>query len=83
MESKTQNTGPVPSHNVEQAIAHLRAGGRLVVPSVTRWIILDAKTLAKFEKADAWLIREDGDGYRLRQGKGSVYVFPGQLRYCA
>lgn len=83
MKNEVQPTGPVPSHQLTQAIAHLRAGGRLVVPSMTRWIVLDAKTLARFERAEAWLLREDGDGYRLRQGKGSVYLLPGQLRFIA
>jgi hypothetical protein len=78
-----QTTSPVPARSLDQALAHLRAGGRLVVPTATRITILDAKTLARFEKAGAWLLRTDGEGYRLRQGKGSVYLLPGQLRFTA
>lgn len=72
---------PVPSHSLDQAIAHVRKGGTLVVPSYTRTIIVDAKTLANFERAGQWLLKEDGDGYRLRSGKGSVYLFAGQLKF--
>jgi hypothetical protein len=34
-----------------------------------------------FEKAGAWLLKEDGDGYRMASGRSSVYLFAGQLRY--
>ena len=27
-----------------------------------------------------WILREDGDGYRMSRGRGSVYLFPGQLK---
>lgn len=72
---------PVPSNAVDAALAHVRNGGRLVVPSNSKWILIDRKCLAKFEAAGAWLLKAEGSGYRLRQGKGSVYLFAGQLHY--
>ena len=43
--------------------------------------MIDRKVLKRFEHAGAWLLREEGDGYRMRSGKSSVYLFPGQLRF--
>ena len=75
------NTTSVPSKSLDKALAHVRAGGRLVVPTYTRCTVIDAKVLARFEKAAEWLLKEDGDGYRMRQGRGSVYLFSGQLQF--
>ena len=72
---------PVPPKSLEAALAHVRQGGRLIVPTQTRCTVIDQKTLARFEKANEWLLKEDGETYRLRSGKGSVYLLPGQLRY--
>lgn len=71
----------VPPHALEAALKFVRAGGRLVVPTATRVTVIDKKTLARFEKAGEWLLKEDGETYRMRSGKGSVYLLPGQLRY--
>ncbi len=65
---------------LDAALAHVRAGGTLVIPTYGHCTVINARTLAKFDKAGAWLLRADGDGFRLRSGKGSVYLFPGQLR---
>jgi hypothetical protein len=65
---------------VNEALENVRKGGRLMVATYARVTIVDSKVLAKFEKAGAWLLKADGDGYRLRSGKGSVYLFPGQLQ---
>ena len=48
---------------------------------MTRVTVIDAKAVARFAKAGEWLLKEDGAGYRLRSGKGSVYLFPGQLKF--
>lgn len=72
----------VAPRSLDAALAHVHSGGRLVVRTALRVTIIDARTVAKFEKAGAWLLREDGDGYRLRNGKGSVYLLPGQLEAC-
>ena len=72
--------GEVQPRTLEAALAHVRSGGRLVVPSNERWTYIDAKCLARWEKAGQWLLKEDGDGYRLRTGKRSVYLLPGQLQ---
>lgn len=72
---------PVPAKSLSEAFAHIAAGGRLIVPTMTRCTVIDAKVVARFEKAGAWLLKEDGEGYRMRSGKGSVYLLPGQLRF--
>ena len=64
---------------LDKSLAFVRAGGRLLIESVTRPIYIDAKILGRWERAGEWLLREDGDGYRLRNGRGSVYVFSTQL----
>ena len=56
---------------------------RLCVTTAIRTTIIDAKTIARFEKANAWLLKNDGNGYRLRSGKNSVYLLPGQLKIIA
>lgn len=71
----------VPPKSLDAAIQFLRDGGRLVIPTYTRVTVLDARALAKYEAAGLPLLREEGDGYRLQQGRGSVYLFAGQLRY--
>jgi hypothetical protein len=69
----------VPPNAVDAALACVRAGGRLVVTTALRVYIIDAKCLKRFEKAGAWLLKAEGDGYRMRTGKTSVYLIPGQL----
>jgi len=81
MSTAQLSTGIVPPHSLASVLSHLDAGGVVVVPSYTRWLIIDKKTLGKFEKAGQWLIKEDGNGYRIRQGKGSVFILPGQLKF--
>ena len=81
MEASLHSPGPVQRGEVEIALAHVRAGGLLVVPSNERWTIIDAKCLAKFEKAGISLLREEGNGFRLARGRGSVFLFGGQLFY--
>lgn len=71
---------PVPAKSLDSAIAFLRSGGRLCVPTYTRVTVIDAKVMARFERVGAWLLKEDGDGYRLHSGKSSVYLLPGQLK---
>ena len=71
----------VPPASLGKALAHVQDGGRLIVPTYTRTTVIDARTVARFRKADQWLLKEEGDGYRLRSGKGSIYVLPGQLKY--
>ncbi len=71
----------VAPKSLEMAMAHVAAGGRLVVSTMTRVTVIDRKVVNRFAKAGAWLLKEDGDGYRMRNGKGSVYLFPGQLKF--
>lgn len=83
-----QPRGPVPSHSLDLAIAHLRAGGSLCVRTMTRVTMITPKTLAAFERAGQWLLKQDGEGYRLKSGKGSIYLMNpntshnGYLEFC-
>lgn len=76
-----QPSGTVPPKSLDLALAHVAAGGVLAVPSYSRWIIIDTKAVKRFERSGSWLIKEDGNGYRIRQGKGSVFILPGQLKF--
>ena len=71
----------VPPHSIEEVFKHLENGGSLCVPTYTRCTVITPKTLDKFRKAGAWLLREEGNGYRMQRGNGSVYLMPGQLKY--
>ncbi len=69
-----------PPKSLAAALAHVQRGGRLLVPSYTKPILIDGKALARFDAEGVPLLREDGDGYRLTKGKGSVFPLPGQLQ---
>lgn len=69
-----------PALNAQDALDAIAAGGRAFVSTNSRMTVLDARTVAKFAKAKEWLLKDDGPGIRLRSGKGSVYLFAGQLR---
>jgi hypothetical protein len=72
---------PVPADSLDAALEHVRKGGRLVIPTYTRCTVIDRRCLERFEKAGAWLLKAEGRGYRMRSGKGSVYLLPGQLQF--
>ena len=72
-----------PNKAVELLASVKRGEFRLCVSTAIRTTVIDAKTIARFEKANAWLLKNDGDGYRLRSGKNSVYLLPGQLKIIA
>lgn len=74
------NLVAVAGGNLDYVLDFVRNGGRLMVATQLRTTIIDAKVLARFEKANAWLLKEEGDGYRLRSGNSSVYLMPGQLK---
>jgi len=74
-------TESVPPRSLIRALDFLKKGGRLCVRTHTRMTLIDYKVLARFERAGAWLLKEEGEGYRLRSGKGSVYLLPGQLEF--
>ena len=79
-EIKNMNTITAPSKSADKIIEFIRKGGRAFIPTCTRITVLDSKVLARFEKVGSWLLKEDGDGYRMRSGKGSVFILPGQLK---
>lgn len=74
------NTYPVPPKRLDLVLSHIRSGGLAVVPTYDTCIVIDAKCLAKWDKAGLPLLREDGDGYRMARGRKSVYLLPGQLK---
>lgn len=69
-----------PAKSLEKILQHIRAGGIAFVATYVRTTVIDAKALAKWEKAGLQLLREDGDGYRMARGNKSVYLLPGQLK---
>ncbi len=71
-----------PAKDAADAIAHIKAGGRAFVPAHGRVTVIDAKALARFERAGEWLLKDDGPGMRIRRGRGSDYLFAGGLRLC-
>jgi len=70
---------PKPAANAAEALAHVKAGGRAIVRTYLRVTVIDRKCLLRFEAAKEWLLKDDGAGIRLRSGRGSVYLLPGQL----
>jgi hypothetical protein len=72
---------PVPPKSLDLALEHVREGGELLVPTYTHCTVIDQGVLRRFERAGQWLLKEEGDGYRLRSGRKSVYLLPGQLKY--
>jgi len=77
---KTNNTMPAPAKSLDKVLAHIRAGGVAFVATYMSYTEINAKCLAKWETAGLPLLREDGDGYRMSRGRGSVYLMPGQLK---
>lgn len=68
-----------PAQNAAEALAHVAAGGRACVRTYSRVTLITPKVLKSFEAAGEWLLKDDGNGIRLRSGRGSVYLLPGQL----
>lgn len=40
---------------------------------------MNARTVAQFDQAGEWLLKDEGTGFRLRKGRGSEYVMYGYL----
>lgn len=75
-------TAQVKPGDAEVALQFVRDGGRLLVVSYTKPIILNAKCVAKWDAFGGKpFITNEGNGFRMRSGRSSVYLFPGQLRY--
>ena len=71
----------VPPKNLDNVFKHLESGKSVYIATYIRRTVITKKTLDKFRKVGAWLLKEDGDGYRMQTGKSSVYLIPGQLKY--
>lgn len=72
---------PVEPKSLNKVIDHINQGGKVCIPTQYRMTIIDKKCYDKWEKAGIALFREEGNGYRMRTGKSSIYILPGQLRY--
>ena len=70
----------IAAQSTEQALAHVHAGGRLMIGSYTRVTIIEAKHIAQWDAVGKPLIRDDGKGFLIRRGKHADYLFPGHLR---
>ena len=74
-----KDAGDVTTENLNRALDAVRAGLAILwVCTYTRQTRIDAKCLARWATVPGNpLIRVDGTGFRLRNGKRSVHVFPG------
>jgi hypothetical protein len=71
----------IPSNSIDAIFKHIESGHSVYFTTYTRHCVITKKTLANFRKAGAWLLKEDGTGYRMQTGKSSVYLLAGQLKY--
>ena len=71
----------VPPNRIDDVFNHLENGKSVYIATYTKHTVITKRTLDKFRKVGAWLLKEDGDGYRMQTGKSSVYLIPGQLKY--
>ena len=72
----------VPSRSIDAVIAHLEKGGSVCVVTRYKAIIISMKNWKAYQKVGLQLIKEEGEGYRVKSGKSSYYLFPGQLTFC-
>lgn len=68
-----------PSNDLAGVLAHIRRGGRAMVVTYTKATVIDRRCLERWDCAGQWLLKEEGKGYRMRTGRSSVYLLPGQL----
>lgn len=74
------NVGP---GHIDDVLAYIKAGGRVVNATYTRTTIIDRKALRRFEAAGQRVLWQDADGkgYRMARGRSSVYLFGDGLHY--
>jgi hypothetical protein len=71
-----------PNTDVNKLFEYLESGGTLAIPTYTRCTMIDNKTLQRFRKAGAWLLKNAKDGgFYLQRGNHSDYISPGYLKY--
>ncbi len=75
------NDYSVPPKSINEIFKHLEDGKTLYVHTYVKNTVITKKTLEKFRSVGAWLLKEDGNGYRMQTGKTSVYLLPGQLKF--
>ena len=71
----------VKPYSLEEALAHIKDGGILYVQTAYKIITITPKTLDKFNARGQWILKPEGNGFRMKNGKSSIYLFPGQLKY--
>ena len=72
----------VTKSNFDQIFAATKSGdATMYVLGAYGSVVINAKTIAKFENAGHEVIKKaaDGDGFYLQQGRSSNYVLPGYL----
>jgi len=75
------NNNSVPPKSIDNVFKHLESGKPVYITTYTHRTVITKKTLDNFRKAGAWLLKEEGEGYRMQTGKSSVFIIPGQLKY--
>ena len=78
-----EHWAPVAPHHLAEALDYVRGGGRLVVATAYQRTVITPKVLASWERDGDWLLKEEGEGFRLRRGRKSEFVLAGYLRYLA
>ena len=68
-------TGQVPPHSLNAILDHLAQGGTITLGTYTRVTVIRQKHISAWAEHGG-LIREDGNGYRIRRGKGWDYIPP-------
>ena len=76
---KTMSGTPVQSGELQHALGHVASGGRLAIPTAYHLAIITQKNLDRWLASGRALLVEEGRGFRMRRGRSSVYLFPGQL----
>ena len=71
----------VTQENFDKALEVVKTGNYCFVIKAMKQVVIDNKTIVKFEKAGYNVISKDADGqgFRVMQGKNRNYVFASQL----
>lgn len=71
----------VQANEIAKINSHIARGGKIMIGTAVRWTRIDTKAVKAWEKAGYTLLKEEGEGYRMRQGKKSAYLFTNQMFY--
>jgi hypothetical protein len=59
---------------------HCLNGGVAMIPTNERAILLTGKLFKAYDAVGQELLRDEGNGFRMRQGKRSIFVFGYQIK---